>query len=85
MIFDSDNDRQIRRGSTLESTPAWRALEGHYSSVRGLEMRDLFANDAGRFEAFSLELGPMLFDYSKNRITGDTVDLLVELGDRDCK
>jgi len=79
MNFDSDNDRLIRGGSTLEETPAWRALEDHWKSVRDLEMRDLFADDADRFETFSLELGPMLFDFSKNRISGETVQLLVDL------
>lgn len=79
MIFDSDNDRVIRRGSTLETTPAWRALERHHSRIRNLAMRDLFADDPKRFETFSLEFGPLLLDYSKNRITNETVGLLIEL------
>ncbi|MEE4273330.1 MAG: glucose-6-phosphate isomerase [Thermoanaerobaculales bacterium] len=79
MIFDSENDRLIAAGSILPATPAWRALEAHHEAVRSLEMCDLFAADSGRFHRFHVELGPMLFDYSKNRITAETVELLTDL------
>ena len=64
---------------TLSSSPAWKALEQHYREIRGLHMRDLFAQDAGRFERFSLRFGDILFDYSKNRITDATMPLLFDL------
>jgi len=79
MRFDSLNDRLIRDGGSLEASPAWVALEEHHREVGDLEMRELFETDSGRFNQFSLELGPMLFDFSKNRITRETINLLVEL------
>ncbi len=58
---------------------AWKALEEHHQEVADLHMRDLFDRDPERFQRFSLRLGDILFDYSKNRITEKTVDLLIEL------
>jgi glucose-6-phosphate isomerase len=58
---------------------AWKDLEAHYQEISGLHMRDLFTSDPGRFEEFSLRLDDILFDYSKNRITRKTMDLLTEL------
>ncbi|MCC6695190.1 MAG: glucose-6-phosphate isomerase [Candidatus Hydrogenedentes bacterium] len=65
--------------SALTTSPAWKALTSHYAEIEPLQMRDLFAQDPKRFETFSLRLDDMLFDYSKNRITEETVRLLVEL------
>jgi glucose-6-phosphate isomerase len=65
--------------SALTRSPAWRALEAHYEQIRDVHMRDLFQADPGRFETFSLRLGDLLVDYSKNRITGETLRLLLEL------
>jgi glucose-6-phosphate isomerase len=72
-------DPNDRRRIPLVETPEWRALERHAETTRETEMRDLFDADPSRFERFSLELGPLLFDYSKNRITDETLVLLVEL------
>jgi len=63
----------------LEKTAAWQALVQHQRQIAGLHMRDLFAADPQRFGRFSLRLGKILFDYSKNRITVETVPLLLEL------
>ena len=63
----------------IEEIPAWQALTRHYHAVRGLHMRDMFEQDPSRFERFSLRLGNILFDYSKNRITPETLPLLVAL------
>lgn len=63
----------------LTSLSAWKALEKHHQEVDSLLMRDLFASDPERFDQFSLRLGDILFDYSKNRITEKTVKLLFEL------
>ncbi|MBK9131305.1 MAG: glucose-6-phosphate isomerase [Gammaproteobacteria bacterium] len=65
--------------SGLTQSAAWRALEAHYGQVRDLHMRELFQADPRRFEAFSLRLGDFLVDYSKNRVTGETMRLLTEL------
>jgi glucose-6-phosphate isomerase len=59
--------------------PAWRALEDHWREIVNVHMRDLFASDPRRFERFSLKFGELLFDYSKNRITEQTLSLLLEL------
>ena len=63
----------------LEETPAWQALVQHQQEVGDLHMRDLFARDPQRFARFSLRLGDILFDYSKNRITEKTLALLFDL------
>jgi glucose-6-phosphate isomerase len=60
-------------------TGAWSELQEHHRFVRDLHMRELFAEDPKRFERLSLAWGPILFDYSKNRITSGTVDLLLRL------
>lgn len=65
--------------SALTELPAWRDLTAHRRAIDGVHMRELFAADAGRFDRFSLRLGQILFDYSKNRITGETMDLLFAL------
>ena len=79
MRFDSPNDRLIRGGGSLETTPAWSALEEHWMSARDLRMRQLFDDDAGRFERFSIAFDALFFDYSKNLVTDETMGLLVEL------
>jgi glucose-6-phosphate isomerase len=63
----------------LTASPAWLALQNHYQEMASIHMRDLFARDPQRFERFSLRLGDILFDYSKNRITGETIFLLLTL------
>ena len=65
--------------SSLSGSPAWAALEQHYQAVKDVQMRDLFAQDASRFDKFSLRFGDILFDYSKNRITAETLPLLFNL------
>jgi glucose-6-phosphate isomerase len=60
---------------------AWRALENHYRKVRGLHLRDLFANDRARGEHMAAEGAGIYLDYSKNRITDHTVKLLIQLAD----
>ncbi|HMM47282.1 MAG TPA: glucose-6-phosphate isomerase [Thiobacillaceae bacterium] len=54
-------------------------LAGHREAMADVHMRDLFAADPARFERFSLQVGGLLLDYSKNRITGETMDLLLQL------
>jgi len=67
------------RMALLTELPAYTALAEHYREVGDLHMRDLFAADPCRFDRFSLRLGDILFDYSKNRITEATMALLFEL------
>ncbi|HEY0709966.1 MAG TPA: glucose-6-phosphate isomerase, partial [Polyangia bacterium] len=56
--------------------PSWKRLVEHHTKVAGLHMRDLFAQDPGRFERFSHRLGDLLLDYSKNRVVDETMTLL---------
>ena len=59
--------------------PAWNALKTHVNEIASLHLRDLFATDSQRFESFTLEACGLLLDYSKNRITSETLPLLVQL------
>ncbi len=61
------------------STEAWKKLQDHYEVLAKLHMRDLFAEDESRSEQLSASLGDLLVDYSKNRVTGETIELLLEL------
>jgi glucose-6-phosphate isomerase len=63
----------------LIASPAWQALVQHQQEIGGLQMRELFANDPQRFAKFSVRLGDILFDFSKNRITEKTLPLLFDL------
>jgi len=60
-------------------TKAWKKLQAHFVQVKDLHMRDLFASDPQRFDRFSLQCGDLLLDYSKNRVTEQSMALLFEL------
>jgi glucose-6-phosphate isomerase len=62
--------------------PAWQALKRHHKSISKTHMRELFAKDKRRFKKFSIQVGDILFDYSKNRITQKTMGFLVELANQ---
>lgn len=59
--------------------PAWAKLEEHRAATADLHMRELFAGDPGRFARLSLRLDDFLFDFSKNRVTDRTLELLLAL------
>ena len=61
--------------------PAWKALEAHYKKVRKLHLRKLFAQDAARGERLTVEALGIYLDYSKNRITDETLQLLLQLAE----
>jgi glucose-6-phosphate isomerase len=61
---------------SITATAAWKKLEQHHKTIAPLLMRDLFKSDPSRFAKLSLRLGDLLLDYSKNRITLETMDLL---------
>ena len=63
----------------LRERPAWAALERHADEVRGLHLRDLFASDPTRGERLAAEGAGIYLDYSKNRVTDDTLRLLLAL------
>ena len=66
----------------LRQLPAFKALEAHFAQVKDLSLRNLFADDATRGERFALEAEGFYFDYSKNRITDETLKLLLELAEQ---
>jgi glucose-6-phosphate isomerase len=65
----------------LTQRPAWLALEAHYARVGTLHLRDLFADDPRRGERLAAEAAGIYLDYSKNRITDETVRLLIRLAE----
>src|SRR5262245_39489526 len=65
----------------LNERREWRALEEHYQKLRHLHLRDLFATDPKRGERLTAEAVGLYLDYSKHRITDDTLDLLVRLAE----
>jgi len=67
--------------SFLTALPAWRALTTHAEQMRDVHMRELFANDPSRGERLSAEAAGLYLDYSKNRITDETVRLLVGMAE----
>ena len=67
----------------LTERPAWKALEAHCATIRPLHLRQLFAEDPLRGERLTAEASGLYLDYSKNRITDETIRLLVRLAE-DC-
>jgi len=63
----------------LTQLKAWKALEAHYEQVSPLHLREIFAADPGRGERLTVEALGLFLDYSKNRITDETVKLLIDL------
>jgi glucose-6-phosphate isomerase len=66
----------------LGGQPAWKALEAHHERVRALHLRRLFADDPGRGERLTAEGAGVFLDYSKNRITDETLTLLLQLAEQ---
>ena len=63
----------------LTERPAWKALKSHYDTVRDEHLRKLFAEDPKRGERLAIEAAGLFLDYSKNRVTDETLKLLVQL------
>jgi glucose-6-phosphate isomerase len=70
-----------RETTPLRERPAWLALQHHYREIADRHLRDLFAEDPNRGERLIAEGAGLYLDYSKNRITDDTIDLLVRLAE----
>lgn len=64
---------------SLTQSPLWKSLQQHYLDIKDGHMRDWFAADANRFERFQVQAAGLTLDYSKNRITDDTMRLLLQL------
>jgi glucose-6-phosphate isomerase len=63
----------------LTETPSWHALQAHYETIKDVQLRQMFADDPGRGERFVVESAGLFLDYSKNRITDETLRLLLQL------
>ena len=68
-------------GTPLRERKAWQALERHYAQISGLHLRDIFADDPTRGERLNAEAVGIYLDYSKNRITEETLGLLIDLAE----
>jgi glucose-6-phosphate isomerase len=66
----------------IDQTPEWQALQRHHQELKDTHLRDLFAADPGRGEALTCEAGDLYLDWSKNRVTAETIRLLVALAER---
>ena len=66
----------------ITQSPEWKALRDHYEQIERTHLRDLFADDATRGQTMTLEVDGVYLDYSKNRVTGETIRLLVALAER---
>ncbi|WP_333620763.1 glucose-6-phosphate isomerase [Sphingobacterium multivorum] len=63
----------------LKDTAAFQKLTAHFQMIKDVQIRNLYIEDPHRFSTFSVQWGDVLFDYSKNRITEETLNLLLEL------
>ena len=67
--------------SSAVNGPVWKALDAHYEKIRKLHLRQLFDDDRTRGERMTAEVAGIYLDYSKNRITGETIKLLLQLAE----
>ena len=72
---------KIKRRTTLTRRQAWKALQAHYKSMQAMHLRTLFTDDPQRGTRMTAEAAGLFLDYSKNRITDETVRLLVQLAE----
>ncbi|MEO6805122.1 MAG: glucose-6-phosphate isomerase [Edaphobacter sp.] len=67
--------------TSLGERPAWSALGAHYQQIQRTQLKQLFADDPARGERFTAETGGIFLDYSKNRVTDETLKLLIQLAE----
>src|SRR5258705_7824729 len=75
-------DNMTPTNQPLTERKAWKALGHHFSKAQKLHLRELFADDPKRGERMSVEAVGLYLDYSKNRVTDETLQLLVQLADQ---
>lgn len=68
--------------SELTELSVWSELKQHYAEIRHQHMRDMFEEDQQRFDRFSLQINDILYDYSKNHVTSETIGLLLKLAEQ---
>ena len=79
--FARHNLKTMLLNQNPSATKSWASLQQHFLKMKDVHMRELFAEDSNRFAKFSIDLEDLLFDYSKNRITSETVNLLINLAE----
>ena len=67
--------------TALTETESWKALAAHAASMQGTTLKDLFAAEAGRGTKMTVEASGLFLDYSKNRVTAETLDLLLAVAE----
>jgi glucose-6-phosphate isomerase len=67
--------------NSLRNLPAWISLQDHYRLMKGLHLRELFAQDPNRGQRLTVEAAGLYLDYSKNRVTDETLNLLLQLAE----
>jgi glucose-6-phosphate isomerase len=77
-VLKSSKSPRVR---SLTRRPAWKALQNHFKAIRSTHLRTLFAEDPGRGERMTVEGAGLFLDYSKNRITNETLSLLLQLAE----
>jgi glucose-6-phosphate isomerase len=77
----SNQETKSREIRPFTERPAWAALKSNADTLRDVHLRTLFAGDPGRGERFTAEAAGLFLDYSKNRITAETIQLLLELAE----
>jgi glucose-6-phosphate isomerase len=75
--MNPENSRRL----PLNQRPAWKALQTHSEAMKGRHLRELFAADPGRGQRFTAEANGIFLDYSKNRLTDETLKLLIALAE----
>src|SRR5262245_56721028 len=79
--MNDERRRRMKSIKPLTKQPAWKSLSTHYKEMNDWHLRDLFADDPQRGERLAAEAVGLYLDYSKNRITAETMRLLVKLAE----
>ena len=86
MVQSKRSPEQVRKRARsvpdLRRRPAWAALERHYQAVKDVHLRQLFAGDRKRGDRLAIDAAGIYLDYSKNRITDETLTLLLRLAEQ---
>jgi glucose-6-phosphate isomerase len=82
LAYDRTTSDERVRMSQISDSSEWKALGAHFEQVQDLHLRELFADDPQRGEKMTLEVDGIYLDYSKNRLTAETLDLLLALAER---
>ncbi|MGM0599324.1 MAG: glucose-6-phosphate isomerase [Candidatus Rifleibacteriota bacterium] len=78
-LYNSKIDKEVAKGLKLTETEEWKKLQEDFKQVNNLEMKELFAQNPDRFAEFHIEFEDFLIDFSKHRITKDTLKYLLDL------